>query len=244
MDPADTQSLRERTAQRALALLAVLASLLTLACQGPTPATAAGPAERGDAATEASSGHVHDAGGHAAHRVADPGERALSADAPAEGSMYVLPGTWTDQTGASLELSDLAGRPRVLALVYTSCSYACPAIVAQLKAIEAAFPDPDRSPGLVLVSIDPDRDTPERLAAFARATRLDPSRWTLLNGTDDQVLELSVLLGVKYRATGDGDFAHSNLLTVLDAQGRVIERVEGLTSPVAPAVEALQIRGW
>lgn len=165
---------------------------------------------------------------------------AAAAAAPA-GSLYVLDATWTDQSGRSLTLETLAGRPRVVAMAYTHCTYACPRIVAQLKRIEAAFQGvgAERAPGLVLVSIDPARDTPGRLAEFAEGMRLDPARWTLLTGSDDAVLELSVLLGVKYRAEGEGDFAHSNALTVLDAQGAVAARVEGLDADLEPAIEVL-----
>lgn len=175
--------------------------------------------------------------GHGAHT------RGLEATDPtAEGSVYVLGGAWSDQHGGELTLAELAGRPRVVAMVYTHCSFACPRIIAQMKRIEAAFAGAPagESPGFVLVSIDPERDTPERLATFAESSRLDPGSWTLLNGSDAQILELSVLLGVKYRATGDGEFAHSNVLTVLDAEGAVVERVEGLGAEVGPAVEALE----
>ncbi|HSM61311.1 MAG TPA: SCO family protein [Longimicrobiales bacterium] len=165
---------------------------------------------------------------------------AGAAAAPA-GSLYVLDATWTDQSGRTLTLEQLAGRPRVVAMGYTHCTYACPRIVAQLKRIEAAFQDAgaERAPGLVLVSIDPARDTPGRLAEFADGMRLDPARWTLLTGSDDAVLDLSVLLDVKYRAEAGGDFAHSNALTVLDARGAVAARVEGLNGDLEPAIEVL-----
>lgn len=159
------------------------------------------------------------------------------------GSLYVLDQSWTDQTGNVVHLADLAGRPRVVAMAYTSCVYACPRIIAEMKRIEAALADvdPARAPGFVLFSIDPARDTPARLAEFAAEAGLDPVRWTLLTAPDDEVLELSVLLGVKYRATESGDFAHSNLVTVLDGEGAVRARVEGLDVGVAPAVEALRV---
>lgn len=184
-------------------------------------------------------------GTHAHHTMAavEPSAASVSeASTPAQGSLYVLGHSWTDQEGRSLTLADLAGRPRVIAMVYTHCTYACPLILAQMKQIEAAFTDvdPARAPGFVLVSIDPERDTAERLADFAASMRLAPGRWTLLTGSEDAVLELSVLLGVKYRATDGGDFAHSNVLTVLDTGGRVVTRVEGLNSDLAAAVVALE----
>ena len=48
-----------------------------------------------------------------------------------------------------------------------------------------------------------------------------------------------MLLDVKYRATGDGELAHSNVLLLLDAEGVPVERVEGLEADLAPLVQAL-----
>ncbi|HKJ02348.1 MAG TPA: SCO family protein, partial [Longimicrobiales bacterium] len=118
---------------------------------------------------------------------------APDAGTSSSGSLYVLDQSWTDQSGNLVHLTDLAGRPRVVAMAYTSCAYACPRIIAEMKQIEAALADadPERVPGFVLFSIDPARDTPGRLAEFADQAGLDPTRWTLLTAPEDQVLELS-----------------------------------------------------
>lgn len=211
------------------AALALTAALLGSACGAPDAS------ESSTARAEAPA--VSGASAHAHHSAAE-----LEATEPAGPSLYVLDQAWTDQHGDTVLLSELAGRPRVVAMVYTHCTWACPRILADMKRIEAEFSDlsPERSPGFVLVSIDPARDTPERLAAFAESARLDPSRWTLLTAPDDQVLELSVLLGVKYRAAEGGEFSHSNLLTVLDEHGAVAARVMGLNSDPEPALQALR----
>jgi len=163
----------------------------------------------------------------------------VRAQEPLDGrSIYRLPGTWLDQDGRSLELRDLAGRAQVVALIYTDCSYACPALLARMKRIETALEEEVAGGfGLTLVSIDPERDRPERLKGFAKHNGLAPERWTLLNGGDEAIRALSVLLDVPYRATGEGDFAHANVITVLDPGGVVVGRVEGLGADLEPALE-------
>jgi protein SCO1/2 len=157
-------------------------------------------------------------------------------------SLYDLPSVWRDQRGETLRLPTLAGTVRVVAMVYTSCRATCPLIVADLKRIEAAIP-PDRRDGLgfVLVSLDPERDTPGRLAEWAAGTRLDPVRWTLLAGDDDAIRELATTLDVRYQAQPDGELAHTNGLTVLDQSGRITHRQAGLgdTQATIAAVLAL-----
>ena len=48
------------------------------------------------------------------------------------------------------------------------------------------------------------------------------SNWTLLRGAPNDVLELAALLGVKFKKDLGGQFAHSNIITVLDANGEVV----------------------
>jgi protein SCO1/2 len=153
-------------------------------------------------------------------------------------SVYDLPGRWHDQQDLSLTLRDLTGRPRIVALVYTSCAHACPRILHDMKRIEGELRAEGIDAGLVMVSIDPERDTPARLAEYARATLLDPNDWTLLTGTADGVLELAALLGVRYRRVGDSEYEHANVITLLDAEGRIRHRQVGLGAEPAALVKA------
>jgi protein SCO1 len=157
-------------------------------------------------------------------------------------SVYDLPAVWRDQAGDTVRLPALAGRVRVMAMVYTSCQATCPLIVADLKRIEAALPPARRGDvGFVLVSLDPERDTPGRLAEWGAHTGLDPARWTLLAGDDDAVRELAATLDVRYQAQPGGELAHTNGLTVLDRAGGVAHRQVGLgeTDATIHAVLAL-----
>jgi protein SCO1/2 len=167
------------------------------------------------------------------HRAPEPRETRAVAYAPAASdfSVYDLESRWTDQAGQARDLGSLGGRPRVLALVYTRCAHTCPAIVAEFKRMEAALPAGPGALGFVLVSIDPARDTPARLAEFAASARLDPARWTLLTADDESVRELAALLRIRYRPEAAGEYSHANAYLVLDAAGRIVQRQDGLGHP-------------
>jgi len=171
-----------------------------------------------------------------AHHVGDP---LMDVTALTDHSIYHLESEWWDQHGEVQPLGSLGGRVQVISMVYTNCSYTCPRILADMKRIEAQIDDPEQV-GLVLVSIDPERDTPDRLRHFADATRLDPEAWTLLSGSDGDILALAVLLGIKYRAEGDGEFAHSNAMLVLNPAGEVVYRQVGLGEDLAPMLDAIR----
>jgi len=133
-------------------------------------------------------------------------------------SVYDLGSRWRDQTGNEVTLASLRGTPRVVAMIYTHCSATCPMIVDAMKRLEARAPG---DAGFVLVSLDPDRDSADRLAAYAREHGLS-ARWTLLTGTDDAVRDLAAALGTKYRRLSATELAHTNTITVLDASGSVV----------------------
>jgi protein SCO1 len=154
-------------------------------------------------------------------------ERSTSAGV----SLYDLPAEWRDHAGAARTLSSFAGRVQVLTMVYTRCTSTCPLILADLKRIEASIPESERtSLGFVLVSLDSDRDTPGRLAAWAADTRLDLSRWTLLSGSDEAVRELAATIDVRYQRQRDGEMAHTNAIVVLDTRGIIAHQQLGLGS--------------
>ncbi len=58
-----------------------------------------------------------------------------------EESIYQLDSNWKDATGKERPLKSLAGNIQVFAMGYTTCEYACPLIIADMKNIEAGLPE-------------------------------------------------------------------------------------------------------
>lgn len=149
------------------------------------------------------------------------------AEGPAVGApLYDFDEPWRDAEGRTRPLAALAGRPQVLALVYTHCTQSCPLIVEHLKRVADSLDARGvgaAKAGIVLVSLDPARDDPATWKAFAARHALDPARWTLLQATqgDEQVRALAAALALRYRRTADGEVDHANATTVLDARGVV-----------------------
>jgi protein SCO1/2 len=146
-------------------------------------------------------------------------------------SIYELGGAWRDQTGATRSLAGWRGTPVLLAMIYTHCTATCPLAVSELKRIAALDPDVR----FVLVSLDPARDDVHRLADYAAQRALEPSRWTLLTGSDADVRDLAATLDVRYRRVTPEDLAHSNLITLLDREGRVVRQASGRLDDAAIA---------
>jgi len=174
---------------------------------------------------------------HAGHA----GHAGLPAAAYSARSIYQLESVWTTATEQPLRLGHLQGKVQVLAMVYTTCESACPIIVSLMQLIEAALP-PELRPhvGFVLVTFDPARDTPGVLSAYSARMGLDPMSWLLLSGPPDDVPELATLLGIKYKRDQSGDFIHSNVITVLNKAGEIVQRREGLQQDMTSTLEAIR----
>lgn len=157
-----------------------------------------------------------------------------------EKSVFQLESKWTTDSGEEIALRDLRGRPQVLVMFFANCQFACPILVHDLQKIEAALaPDLQKRVEFTLVTIDPSRDTPEALARF-RATRALPAgTWNLLHGKPDDIQELAAVLGVKYKEEANGQFAHSNLITVLNSDGEIVHQLIGLGQDIKSTVRVI-----
>jgi protein SCO1 len=160
---------------------------------------------------------------------------------PADESIYHVSSTWKDQHGNSVDFDVLRGKVQVLAMVYTYCEFACPRILADMKRIENDLTRETRQhTNFVIVSIDPQRDSPERLLEFADANNLSSDSWTLLNGSDGDILEIAALLGVRYKRISDTDFTHSNMISVLNREGEIVHQSKQLSDNQTDIIRAIE----
>lgn len=156
-------------------------------------------------------------------------------------SLFQLDSVWTSDAGRRVKLGVLLGRPQVVAMFFASCQFTCPLTVSDMQRIEAALPENLRTnTGFLLVSFDSERDTPAALKAYRAKRELGAQNWTLLRGVPDDVRELAALLGVIYRKDAKGDFAHSNLITLLNAEGEIVYQQAGINGPTSEFVAKLK----
>lgn len=126
-----------------------------------------------------------------------------------------------DQTGASFGPERLAGRVWVADFVFTRCPDVCPRMTERLVQLQRSLGD---RVDLVSLSVDPAYDTPERLAAFARAHRADSPRWHFLTGDSVQVQE-AVLRGFKIAFSRESEdiasITHGVHVVLVDGRGQI-----------------------
>ena len=122
-------------------------------------------------------------------RLREPEWRGMAVSPPYPAADFVL----TDQSGRPWQLAGQRGKPVLLFFGYTSCPDVCPATMLQFKAVrEALGPDADRV-AFVFVTVDPERDTPERLRRYL--ARFDPAI-VGLTGSPEAVQDVMSRYGV------------------------------------------------
>lgn len=129
--------------------------------------------------------------------------------------------TLTSSNGEPLSLSDLRGKVVLIYFGYTYCPDACPTTLAQLKKVPAALGDRADEVQVVMVTVDPRRDTPEVLRDYLAA--FDPS-FIGLTGTEEEIRAAASPFGI-YFAAHEGTAAsgylvdHTTSVTAIDKVG-------------------------
>lgn len=129
--------------------------------------------------------------------------------------------TLTASTGEQMSLSDLRGKVVLMYFGYTFCPDACPTTLNELKKVTAALGDRADEVQVVMVTVDPQRDTPEVLREYL--AHFDPS-FLGLTGTEEEVLAAATPLGI-YFAAHEGSPAtgylvdHTTSVLAIDKEG-------------------------
>lgn len=133
-----------------------------------------------------------------------------------------------DQDGRPFGLAQIKGHWTFLSIGYTSCPDVCPMTMATFDAVDRALESMDGgkapTPRFLLLSIDPQRDTPERLAQYVRY--FNPG-FLGATGEDAQLRALTAQLGLLYARVEGQDTAmgylmdHSASILLIDPKGRL-----------------------
>ncbi len=154
-------------------------------------------------------------------------------------SLFMITDTFKTQNKKDFVLSSLAGKPTIVGMMFTSCGYACPRLTADIKSIADKLKQDKQKVNFVLVSFDTKRDNPDQLKKFSKEMGLD-NNWILLHGNEQSVRTLSVLLNVQFEEDAEGNFSHSNLVSVLDKNGLLAFQKEGLEADHAETIGKIE----
>lgn len=164
------------------------------------------------------------------------------ADSVPKNSIYQVRSSWKDQNNQSVSLKDYSGKKTLIGMIYSMCPHACPMTISKMQEIEREIAKYEKKNyRIILASFDPERDTPARLKEYMAGRKLDEKQWTFLSASKDSVArELAVALGISYKKLDDGEFSHSNIITLLDEKGVVLSKIESLSAKPDPIINSLK----
>jgi len=128
-----------------------------------------------------------------------------------------------NESGQPLQLASLKGNVVVYDFIFTNCAGSCPMMTAALRKVTKKI-DADAPVRFVSISVDPKRDTPPVLHAYAQKVRNDP-RWTFATGDWNTIRHLSI---DGFKLATDEQLLHSAKFAVADKNGIVREYVSSL----------------
>jgi protein SCO1/2 len=160
-------------------------------------------------------------------KVDGPGTRATRDAAPASVAGIGGPFTMTDHRGRTVTDRVIRGKPTMMFFGFTSCPDVCPTTLSDMSGwLEELGP---AAVGLnaVFVSVDPERDTAEQMAAYL--SQFDP-RILGLTGTPAQLEEMARNYRFYYRRVplegGSYTMDHTAMVYLLDWNGRFVSTID------------------
>ena len=114
--------------------------------------------------------------------------------------------TLSDGAGQPFGTQQLDGRVWVADFIFTTCPEICPRMTEEMSRLQTWLINRglDGRLRLLSVSVDPERDTPEKLRAYAHQFHARPDTWTFVTGPQ-QVIEDAVVHGFKIAVSREKD---------------------------------------
>lgn len=142
-----------------------------------------------------------------------------------------------DQRGQTVSLEAFRGRPILVAFAYAHCETICPLVVGDVLAAQRQTPD--RAPVVIVVTLDPWRDTPSRLNAIADGWSMGPDAHVLSGPPQAVERALNAWRVPRIRNEKTGDLSHPAIVYILGPDGRIAYVVQGNAAAISAAVRAL-----
>lgn len=136
-----------------------------------------------------------------------------------------------DQRARTVTADSLRGTVNIVDFFFTSCPSSCPRLMARMADVEKMLAAKGSNRDqlgvrLVSISVDPENDTPAKLAEYSALYHADPEHWWYLTG-DVNALEKIVVDGFKVHyqkadpSIGIGEIMHGNWFVLVDARGKI-----------------------
>jgi protein SCO1/2 len=137
----------------------------------------------------------------------------------------------TNQSGQQVSLKDLQGKVLLVDFFFTSCTSICPTLTSNLKKIQDAYVKNDTLLQILSFTVDPVRDSSEKLRQYAIKHNINTDTWWLLTGDKKEIYDIArndFYVSVTQGDGGPDDFIHTEKLVLIDKNGHIRGYYNGL----------------
>jgi protein SCO1/2 len=128
--------------------------------------------------------------------------------------------TLVDQEARPFYFKSLRGKVVLVAFAYTTCPDVCPLITAAMRQVQDALtPEERESAYLLTITTDPEVDTPQVMASYAKRYQVELSTWAFLGGEEAALKNVWKNFGVGVKRKARGLIDHTTLTAMVDRGG-------------------------
>jgi protein SCO1/2 len=148
--------------------------------------------------------------------------------------------SFTNQLGQQVSWKDIRGKVVVVDFFFTHCPTICPALTMSMKRLQDGITNSKRVGNktpefmhLISLSIDPERDSVERLKKWADRFQVNPDQWWLLTGPKKEIYDMAInemKIGIVDGKGVDTGFIHTDHFVLIDTNRYVRGYYHGLDS--------------
>lgn len=149
---------------------------------------------------------------------------------PQRANLLQFDGTFVDQNGHQVRLSDFSDHNTISTFVFKDCGMSCPLIMNDLRLFQNDTPEFTKEGLFLVFTFEDHRARPQDLKDFLGKYRVTGDHWRVLTTDAATLKRLADLYSLQYNKTVDGKlvYAHSNVFIVADRKGRVTREFRGL----------------
>ena len=162
--------------------------------------------------------------------------------------------TFLNQDSVKVEFPKLIkDKITLMAMVYTHCPDICPMTTHNMQLVQRRLPDDLKDKvRFVVISFDPNRDTPAVLKKFAEIRDITFDNWTFLTGDNQNTKEVMLKFDVKaipadssYDENGELSYRiiHTDRISLIDQDGRLRSNYKGSTANLDMILEDIKYLG-
>jgi protein SCO1/2 len=141
----------------------------------------------------------------------------------------------------------------LMAMVYTHCPDICPMTTYNMYLVQQRLPkNLQNKVEFVIISFDPNRDTPEVLKKFAEIRDISFDHWTLLSGNAQNTKEVMLKFDIKaiptdstYDKNGELSYnvIHTDRISLIDQDGKLRSNYKGSAANISEIIEDIKYLG-